>query len=489
MRNGRINFIVVFILSLLLLFSWSLKSFATNQVKKGGIKVENTQASTVELWLSTVDQKNLLKKQDLSKAQDIYASVSYSVNIDTNKKYQIMDGFGASLTDASAYLIYNKLTPEKRNEVMKKLFDRKEGIGISFLRQPMGASDFTTKIYSYDDMPEGQTDHGLKHFSIDHDKKYIIPLIKQAMKLNKDLKIMATPWSPPGWMKTSDNMIGGSLWQDCYQDFADYFVKFIKAYEKEGIPIYAISPQNEPLYVPSEYPGMKMTAEEQADFIKNYLGPAFKKNNIKTKILIYDHNWDNTTYASYILSDPEVAKYVDGSAWHCYGGKHEAMTYIHNLFPNKEIWFTEASGGEWVPPFFNAFMDQMMHVIRSTRNWAKSVVWWNMALDENNGPTVLSHSTCRGVLKINQKDGSVIYNLDYYTMGHISKFVVPGAYRIESSNYTDKLETVAFQNPDKSVVLIMSNRTNDNKKVNIKLGTKTLTYILPAYAAATVVWH
>lgn len=443
----------------------------------------------LRVWMSSADGNVQLEEQKLPEVPFQNGDVVYNITVDQTKIYQEIDGFGASFTDASAYLMYNKLSEDTRKKVMEKLFDRNKGIGISFLRQPMGASDYALKIYSYDDVEEGDTDFDLQKFSIDHDKEYIIPLLKEALSINPNIKIMATPWSPPGWMKTSDSMIGGSLKPDCYEVYANYFVKFIKAYEAEGIPIYAVSVQNEPLYVPSEYPGMLMQAEEQARFIGEYLGPAFAKNGIKTKILCYDHNWDNTQYAVTVLSDPVAAKYIAGSAWHCYGGTHDAMSFIHEKFPDKDIWFTEASGGTWVPIYYPAFMDQMMHVIRSTRNWAKSVVWWNMALDEKNGPSVLSNSTCRGIITINQKDGSVRYNVDYYTLGHVSKFVKPGAYRIDSTSIQDVVETVAFKNPNGSIVLIINNRTKENKKLNITFEDNSFIYVIPESAALTFIWE
>lgn len=445
----------------------------------------------VEVWLTTTNQKNLLSPQQslIPSDKDIESDRenvrSFCINPD--KVYQQMDGFGASLTDASAWLISNALGEDKRNELMSKLFSYDKGIGMSFLRQPMGASDFAHKIYTYDDMPAGSEDYNLEHFSIDHDRKYIIPLIKEALKLNPELKIMATPWSPPAWMKTSGSLIGGALRAECFDVLARYFVSFIKSYEAEGIPIYAVTPQNEPLYVPAEYPGMKMEPRDQAKFIMHHLGPAFEKNGIKTKIIAYDHNWDTPTYPLTVLEG--AGKYAAGSAWHCYGGTHDAMTFIHNKFPDKGIWFTEASGGQWIPPFHAAFADQMMHVIRATRNYAKTVVWWNAALDQNNGPTVLKNSICRGLVKIDTATGEITYNVDYYTMGHISKFVKPGAYRIDSDSYLNDLESVAFKNPDGSVVLIASNRTSFDRVMLVSFGRSSFEYNLPGRAAATFRWN
>jgi glucosylceramidase len=241
------------------------------------------------------------------------------------------------------------------------------------------------------------------------------------------------------------------------------------------------------MYVPSEYPGMKMEYSSEAKFINDYLGPKFEKNNINTKIIAYDHNWDNLAYPSMVLQD--AGKYVAGTAWHSYGGKHDAMTKIHDKYPDKGVWFTEASGGQWVPPFNDAFADQMMHIIRATRNYAKTVVWWNIALDQNNGPTVLKNSTCRGIVKIDTETKKITYNVDYYTMGHISKFVEPGAYRIDSTNMDNVLETTAFKNPDGSIVMIAQNRLPNDKVIEVKYGTSLFKYTLPGKAAVTFKWN
>ncbi|BFH59958.1 glycoside hydrolase family 30 protein [Paenibacillus azoreducens] len=442
------------------------------------------------VWLSTIDQQQKLQLQQPAVIVETAAAhkAVKRIRVEADKRYQEMDGFGASFTDASAYLVQRVLDGKSRREVMKKLFDPEEGIGISFLRQPMGATDYTTEIYSYDDMPEGEEDFLLEHFSIDHDRDYVIPAVLEALSINPAIKVMASPWSPPGWMKTSGHMITGKLRPACYGVYAQYFVKFVQAYEAAGIPIYAVSIQNEPGYEPKEYPGMLMTPQEEAEFIRNHLGPAFEKAGIQAKILCYDHNWDVPQHPLGILSDREAARYIAGVAWHVYGGEHEAMSQVKEAYPDKEAWFTEASGGSWIPPFRTAFLDQMKHVIRTTRNWSKSVVWWNLALDERNGPTVLSNSTCRGLVQINQASGDVKYELDYYTMGHISKFVMPGAYRIGSTTFRDELETAAFLNRDGRTVLILSNRTEQEQTVEIDTGKGFFALTLPGGAAATAKW-
>ncbi|WP_282942154.1 glycoside hydrolase family 30 beta sandwich domain-containing protein [Paenibacillus sp. RC67] len=440
-----------------------------------------------EAWLTTHDLTKKLQSDSVQhlKRESEAGDHVYKININAAKTFQEMDGFGASFTDASAWLIHERLDEATRSEVMRKLFDRTEGIGMTFIRQPMGACDFNDEMYSYNELGPNETDYGLEHFTIEHDQRHIIPLLQEALRISRDIKIMASPWSPPGWMKTSGQMIGGRLKPECYGVYADYFVRFIHAYEREGITIYAVTPQNEPGYEPSQYPGMLMTAEEQIEFIR-HLGPAFRRNHIFALIMCYDHNWDVMDYAQKVLGNSEINNYVAGSAWHCYGGKHEAMSVIQQQFPDKGIWFTEASGGEWIPPTQAAFLDQMKHVIRCSRNGSKSIVWWNIALDEKNGPTVLKKSTCRGLLRISRETGEVEYNLDYYTLGHISKFVIPGAMRIDSNTYEDQLETAAFRNPDGTIILIASNRTSDPKSVKVQVGSECFGYEIPGDSAATL---
>jgi glucosylceramidase len=441
----------------------------------------------MNIWLTTVDGSKLLERE-AAEGSGADRPCEKEIRIDESAVYQRMEGFGASFTDASAWLVHEKLGPEARKSVMRKLFDREEGIGLTLLRQPMGASDYTTKLYSYDDVPEGTEDFALERFTIEHDRAYILPLLREAMALSPKLTVMASPWSPPGWMKTSGRMIGGTLRPECYGTYARYFTAFLKAYEAEGVPVRYVTVQNEPGYEPKEYPGMIMTAEEQIAFIRDHLGPALGASGLDTRILCYDHNWDITEYAMKVLGDPECSRYVAGTAWHCYGGEHEAMSVVGRAFPDKEIWFTEASGGQWIPPFREAFLTQMKHIVRSARNGANSVVWWNVALDERNGPSVLSNSTCRGLVRIDTQTLEVVYNLDYYTMGHISKFVEPGARRVESPDWPDDLETAAFRNPDGSAVLIVTNRLPQEREVRFVRGGDACVYRLPGEAAVTVKW-
>lgn len=453
-------------------------------------------SNSSQVWLTSADALTLFERKPDAGFYELTESSVYHFAINDSQSYQQMDGFGASMTESSAYLICTKLALSARNALMTNLFDPVAGIGLSFLRQPMGSPDFALSTYSYDDMPTGQTDNSLSQFSIARDTNTIIPLLKQALAINPSIKIMASPWSPPAWMKSGLSMIGtlgGTLNLSAYTPYAGYFVKFIQAYQAEGIPIYAVTPQNEPLYSPPNYSGMLFSANEELSFIKSYLGPAIAANGLSTKIICWDHNWDNTSYASAILSDNGAKPYVAGSGWHYYGGSADAMTTIHNSFPDRDIWFTEGGSGRWISDgsFSGTFMNGMKHAIRIPRNWSKTVVWWNIALNENNGPIVFVNDWNFGMVQINEGSGAITYpyRANYYTMAHLSKFVRPGAYRIDCPTYSDQVEAVAFKNTNNSVVLVVFNSLETEKLIKVSWKGLSMSYKLPKSTAATFVWN
>lgn len=417
-----------------------------------------------------------------------------TITVNDAVNYQQIDGFGASLTDSSAWLLWNKLTEAQRKEALQMLFSPHKGIGLSVLRQPMGSSDFALSDYSYDDLPPGQPlspgDPDLTHFSIDHDRAYILPLLREALAQNPSLKIIASPWSPPGWMKTSGSMTQGGLLPSAYGPLAKYFVRFVEGYEAAGVPIYAITMQNEPMYVPNNYPGMNMTAREQAEFLANYLGPAFRGARVKTKILVFDHNWDLTEYPIEVLGDGKAAGFAAGTATHCYGGNVTAQNELHERFPDKDIWLTECSGGDWQKG--GVLEQQVRLVIGATRNWAKSVVLWNLALDQNHEPFLGGCTNCRGVITVNHgsQPSKIEPTVDYTALAHASKFVAPGAYRVESNSFDQgSLEDVAFRNSDGSLVLLVLNTGGSLAHFNIGWAGKYAAYELPGGAVATFRWN
>ncbi|MDX6340179.1 MAG: glucosylceramidase, partial [Trebonia sp.] len=308
-----------------------------------------------------------------------------------------------------------------------------------------------------------------------------------------NITIMATPWSPPGWMKSSGSMIGGSLNSGDYQVFADYLTKFVQAYDAAGVPISLVTAQNEPEYSPSNYPGSTFTASQEASFIGNNLGPDLQKAGLSTKIIAYDHNWNDTSFPETVLGDSTAGPYTAGVAWHCYAGDPSAQTTVHNAYPNKDTYFTECSGTQSSNPA-NTFADSLDWqtenlIIGATRNWAKTVATWNMALNPSGGPS-MNCTTCTGVVTVDNSADTATYNAEYYVLGQASKFVKPGAVRIDSNTFgSGNLEDVAFRNPDGSNALIALNADTSNAHTfNVDENGQYFTYTLPARAVATFTW-
>jgi glucosylceramidase len=356
------------------------------------------------------------------------------------------------------------------------------------MRLTIGASDFSRDHYSYDDMPKGESDPAMAHFSIDAAKTDVIPAVKQALALNPKLTVMASPWSAPGWMKTTDSLIQGSLKPEAYPYFADYLSRYLKGMRAEGIDVTLLTLQNEPGFEPDSYPGMRVEPESRAAFIGGFLGPKLAADGDRTKILDYDHNWDLPSSPLTVLGDAKASPYVAGVAWHCYAGDVAAQGPVHDAYPGKDAYFTECSGGEWAPKFSDTFDWTVKNlIIGSTRNWSKGVLMWNLALDENFGPHKGGCSDCRGIVTINSTTGVVTKNIEYYAFGHASKFVSAGAVRV-ASNEADGISNVAFRNPDGGLVLIALNGNAEAKTFSVKAGRKAFGYTLPAGAVATFVW-
>lgn len=444
----------------------------------------DTNKSDVTLWLTNPDQVIFFKKQSVALNFSSSSNYNPTIVVDTTQTFQSIDGFGFALTGGSAFLL-NQLSTSTRNDLLKELFTSDSTfIGISYLRISIGASDLDASVFSYDDMATGQTDIDLQHFSIEPDTYNLIPVLKGILALNPGIKILGSPWSPPAWMKTNQSPKGGSLKPEYYGVYANYLVKYIKAMEAQGIKIDAITPQNEPLYGGNN-PSMLMSATEQADFIKNYLGPAFQAANITAKIIVYDHNCDVPSYPISILSDTGAKKYVDGSAFHLYGGDISALTQVHNAFPDKNVYFTE----QWVGGPGNFAADIKWHVknliIGATRNWSKNVIEWNLASDPNYYPhTVGGCSTCLGALTIGT---SVNRNVSYYIIAHASKFVKPGSVRIASNN-VGSLSNVAFKTPAGKKVLIVLNESSATQTFNIQFNDMIVISDLSGGAVGTYVW-
>lgn len=444
-----------------------------------------TSKSDAEYWLTEPDQSSLFRRQNQSLLFGNNSNASAStIEVDSTTTYQTIDGFGYTLTGGSATLI-NLLPVATKDALLNELIRSDSTfIGVSYLRISIGASDLSASTFTYDEVPAGQTDPTLQQFSIDQEKQDLIPILKKILAINPTIKIMGSPWTAPTWMKTNNAFMGGSLKPEYYSVYAQYFVKYIQAMKAEGITIDAITPQNEPLHGGNN-PSMVMQPTEQADFIKNHLGPAFAAASIGTKIITYDHNADRPDYPLTILDDAAARPYVDGSAFHLYGGNISALSQVHDRYPNKNLYFTE----QWTGGPGNFAGDLKWHiqnlVIGATRNWSRNVLEWNLAADPNYQPHTNGGCTsCMGALTIGS---TVSRNVSYYIIAHASKFVRPGSVRISSSQ-TGTLSTVAFKNPEGKKVLIVLNNGNNPEVFNIKFNGKSFTTSLNNGAVGTFVW-
>lgn len=475
--NNRITIAIVFFISLI--------SVHSNCSKKRNSGSADRPGAEITWWLTRANQTTLLQKQS---AKPVFGNAAVSANtieVDTAQIFQTVDGFGYTLTGGSAYLI-NRLPIAQKASLLQELFGTGENsISISYLRISIGASDLSPEVFSYNDLPAGQTDVALSQFSLSKDTVDLIPLLKEVLLINPNIKIMGSPWSAPVWMKDNGSSVGGSLLPQYYSVYAQYFVKYIQAMRAKGITIDAITPQNEPQHGGNN-PSMVMSAVQQATFIKNNLGPALQAAGISTKIIVWDHNCDNPNYPITILNDATAKSFVDGSAFHLYAGDISALSAVHALHPDKNLYFTE----QWTGANGTFESDLKWHlrnvIIGSMRNWSKVALEWNLANDESYNPHTPGGCTeCKGALTL---DGAINRNVSYYIIAHASKFVPPGSVVIASSIPSNNLPNVAFKTPDGKKVLIILNDGSTDVNTNIKYANKNAAVILPAGSASTFIW-
>lgn len=432
-----------------------------------------SQSQSVSVWLTSGDKSNLFKaQQTLSFGKS--TSAANLITIDTSVQYQTMDGFGYCLTEGSCEVIAS-LPESAQNSLLQDFFNPTSGLGISVLRISIGASDLSSSSYSYN---ENNNDINMNNFSLSGpDQVYLIPMLKKILVINPQIKILATPWSAPKWMKTSNSWIGGSLKTELHGAYATYFVKYLQAMKAQGINIWAITPQNEPINEDNE-PSMGMSSSQQLNFIDKYLGPAMKQANLlSTKIIGYDHNCDNASFAIEVCT----SAYVDGSAFHLYAGDISTLSDVHEA-TGKNAYFTEQfiSGNN-----FGGDLDWHMKRVElgAVLNWSKVVLEWNLASYSDFTPhTQKGCTNCQGAITVN--NGNITKNLAYYLIGHMSKVIKPGAVRIDSDNYEN---AAAFKNVDGSIGLVIYN-SGDARAISIKLGNKNLNYTIPANTVASFLW-
>jgi glucosylceramidase len=451
-------------------------------------KNTNTQPDTsnkikAEWWLTTSNRSSLLHAQPTITAPG--TGTGTSISVDTSSKFQTVDGFGYTLTGGSAQLI-SAMDPAARSSLLLELFSTgPNAIHVTYLRISIGASDLNSEVFSYNDMPLGQTDPELNNFSLQKDKAGVtglIPVLKEILSINPLIKIMASPWSPPVWMKDNNSSIGGSLKKEYYPVYAKYFVKYIQQMKAEGVPIDAITPQNEPLH-PGNNPSMYMPAADQAEFIRDHLGPAFRSAGITTKIIVYDHNCNKPEYPIAVLNDAAAKAFIDGSAFHLYEGEISALSTVKTAHPDKNLYFTE----QWTGAKGSFDGDLLWHIknviIGSMRNWSKVALEWNLANDPEFKPHTPGGCTeCKGALTIS--GSSVTRNVSYYIIGHASKFIPAGSVRVGSSGPAF-LPNAAFRTPEGKLIIIIENDSDSEAIFDIKLGTRSVKASLPSKSVAT----
>jgi glucosylceramidase len=447
--------------------------------------------ANVQVWLTTVDKSQLLSLEpgtpQFSGASDAQNAGIPVVTVNDMQQFQPIEGFGFAITGGSAQLLM-QMSPDKRKTLLTKVFSTDgDGIGASYIRVTVGSSDMNDHAYSYDDMPAGETDPDLRKFSLAPDHADVIPVLKEILAIDPDVRILASPWSAPAWMKTNDDVRGGHLKPECYGVYAQYLVRYIEGMKAEGIPITAITVENEPLN-PKNTPSMVVFADEEGKFIGKYLGPAFEQAGIKSEIQLYDHNPDVPSYPLSILADPVAGRYAIGTAFHLYGGESDALTKVHLAYPNKNLYLTEQSVTQWPESNTIDIAEPVSRVlIGATRNWARNVLLWNLAADPHAGPHTNNGGCtgCFGAITLN--GDSATFNVAYYALGHFSRFVRPGSVRIGSSEL-EQLSTAAFLTPAGKIVLVADNTGNFPKTFQIAYHGQNLTTTVPSESVATYVW-
>lgn len=434
-------------------------------------------------WLTDPQRSIRFEEQSVGLSRGEAAGAA-TIRIDPGTTYQEIDGFGFALTGGSA-LHLHAMSPPARAALLRELFGQEgNAIGTSYLRLSIGASDLDAEVFSYDDVPDGETDPGMERFTLDRDRRHLIPVLKEILAINPAIKILASPWSPPTWMKNNRSSIGGSLRPEYYDAYAKYLVTYIQQMAAEGIVIDAITPQNEPLH-PGNNPSLYMPARQQATFIGTALGPAFRAAGLSARIVAYDHNADRTDYPIAVLDDPEARVFVDGSAFHLYRGDISALSSVHDRHPDKNIYFTE----QWVAAPGDLAADLRWHtrelIIGATRNWSRTVIEWNLAADQNQEPHTAGGCTqCLGAVTI--EGDKVTRNPAYYVIAQAAKYVRPGSLRLASEAIAG-LPNVAFVAPNGPLVVIVLNDGNEPATFNLTVGEANWHASLNAGAVGTFV--
>ena len=450
---------------------------------------KSSEGSPVQSWVTTADARKLLAPvAGLSFGPDS-PSAPNRVVVDDSVRGQVFRGAGAAMTESSA-VVLSGLPATAREQVMRRLFSPSEGIGLSLVRQPLGATDFSLGSWSYDDVADGDSDPQLLAFSTARDAAYVQPLVRSAAALQPSLSVVATAWSAPAWMKTGGSLHGGSLRPEHTGTYARYLARAVAEQRAAGVPVRALTLANEPQHDTPGYPSMALTSD-QSLAIAAELPSALQEHGVdELTVLGYDHNWDDTSYPSRLLADPTGSAVLGGVAFHCYAGQPEAQQVVASAFPQHEVWMTECSGGDWATDFGDNLAWNAHHlIIGNLRSSGSSLLLWNLALDPSNGPTNGGCTTCRGVVTADPATGSVRYNVEYYVLGQVSKAVRPGAVRIASTSFgTGRVESVAFRNPDGTTAVVLHNNAGSKQTATVVQAGQAVSVTLPAGSVQTLLW-
>ncbi len=441
----------------------------------------------VQEWLTTADRSELLSPHSISYSK--IPTDGTSIVIDATKSYQTVEGFGFAMTGGSAQLLH-KMSPAKRHALLLDIFGHdSDSLAVSYLRLSIGASDMNDHVYTYDDMPAAETDPELRHFSLAEDEADVIPIMKEVLAIAPHIQILASPWTPPSWMKTNNSPKGGTLKPEYYSAYAAYLVRYLREMNARGIAIAAVTLQNEPLN-PKNTPSLLMEAAEEEAFLRDAFGPALRAAALKTKVILFDHNCNHPDYPMTVLKDPAAAQFADGSGFHLYEGEITALSQVHDAYPQKKLYFTEQMVVEHTR---DGVLEPIAYpvariVIGAMRNWARNVLLWNLAADPSFGPHTNNGGcpVCQGAITI---DGDkVSRNIALYTIAQASRFVPTGSLRIDSTQSNEDLANVAWRTPAGRNVLLVTNIGSEKKAFHVDCGGKHFAASLEPGSVATFVW-
>lgn len=472
---------------------WLLPALLAGLAGCAPLTTRMTPGMQAEAWITTNDRRLELAHEVLppGPTQADAQGARTTITIEADQRYQRMVGFGAALTDSSAWLLQHRLDAGQRATLLQELFGRRDGgVGFDFARLIIGASDFSLSHYSHGDTADGRPDPELRQFAITPDKDDVGAVAREALAINPGLQLMATPWSAPAWMKDTGHLVEGRLLPEYYPTFARYLLAYVDARSAQGIPIFALTVQNEPDHEPRDYPGMRFNAPERARFIRDHLGPLRDARRPALQIFDWDHNWDKPEEPLAVLADPAASRHVSAVAWHCYGGDVAAQSRVHDAHPDKDTYMTECSSGDWEPSRSGGLSMPARLVIQSSRHWARGVLLWNLALDQDNGPHAGGCDTCLGVVTVDTRSGEVTRTNDYYALAHASRFVRRDAWRIGSTPTAGGIDNVAFENADDGTrVLVVSNANDVAHTIDVRDGQRGFSYPMPAKSMGTFRWN